>query len=159
MSNDRWDRYFLEIAVASAMMSKDPSTGVGAVIVGREQEVLATGFNGFPRGVLDTDDRLLQRDVKLELVVHAELNAILSAARNGVQLRGSTLYVVCLDKVANTLWGTLPCIRCAVEIIQAGISEVVYGVSNHQPKKSWDMFNKTDQIFSEACVSWRTIKI
>ena len=57
----RWDLHFLSLAKAHAMMSKDPSTKVGAIIVGPDLEIRSTGFNGFPRGVIDEEQRLNHR--------------------------------------------------------------------------------------------------
>lgn len=106
----------MQIAREVRTWSKDPSTKVGAVIVHPATRVIqATGYNGFPRGVLDSEDRLNDRDVKLAFTCHAELNAILNAARCGVQIDGSTLYCC----------GLPPCIGCAKAIIQAGIRRVV----------------------------------
>src|SRR6185436_10597230 len=85
MKQDRWDRHFLQLCVDHARMSKDPSTRVGAVLVGPELVILASGFNGFPRGVKDTEERLNDRELKTRLVVHAEMNAVLAAARVGVR--------------------------------------------------------------------------
>lgn len=58
----RWDRHFLRLAAEHARMSKDPSTKVGAVIVGPDREIRSAGFNGFPRGIEDTDERLHDRE-------------------------------------------------------------------------------------------------
>ena len=80
----RWDHHFLQLCLDHARMSKDPSMSVGAVIVGPDREIRSAGFNGFPRGIADTKERLSDRDVKLQLVVHAEMNAVLAAARVGV---------------------------------------------------------------------------
>lgn len=121
---DRWSYYFLELALVTARMSKDPKTSVGAVIVGKDREVLSMGFNGLPRGIADTDDRLGDREEKLRLIVHGEMNAILNAARTGTALRGTTLYFVATDST-GFVWGGPPCVRCAVEIIQAGIARIV----------------------------------
>lgn len=76
MSN-RWDVHFLDLAATHARMSKDPSTRVGSVIVGPDREIRSVGFNGFPRGIEDTYARLHDRDTKLKLVVHGEMNAML----------------------------------------------------------------------------------
>lgn len=95
--SERWDRHFLELALVNARMSKDPKTKVGAVIVGPDREVRAMGFNGFPRGIADTPARLEDRDLKLKLVVHAEMNAILNAVRVGVSVKGCTLYLAATD--------------------------------------------------------------
>lgn len=122
--SERWDNHFLDHALLCARMSKDPSTRVGSVIVGPDREIRSTGFNGLPRGIADTAERLTDREMKLRLVVHAEMNAILNAARVGVPLKGCTLYLTATDGT-GTVWGGPPCTRCTVEIIQAGIAEIV----------------------------------
>lgn len=119
----RWDNQFLNLCVALAQMSKDPSTKVGAVIVGPDREVRSTGFNGFPRGIADTEARLNDRDTKNRLVVHAEMNAILGAARVGTPLKGCTMYLAAMSQ--GLVWGGPPCTRCTVEAIQAGIAGIV----------------------------------
>jgi hypothetical protein len=86
----RWDHHFLRLCQDHARMSKDPSTRVGAVIVGPDGEIRSAGFNGFPRGILDSDDRLNDRETKLKLMVHGEMNAILAAARVGTPVKGCT---------------------------------------------------------------------
>ena len=122
-TSERWDRHFLQLALAHARMSKDPSTQVGAVIVGPDREIRSAGFNGFPRGIADTPERLANRDTKLELIVHGELNAITAAARVGIPLLGCTLYVAATDDT-GLVWGGPPCTRCTVHVIQAGIRHV-----------------------------------
>lgn len=119
----RWDRHFLQAALLQATMSKDPSTQVGAVIVGPDRRIRATGFNGFPRGIEDTPQRLNDRDTKLGLVVHAELNALLSAAAGGPPVGGCRMYVAAMG--AERTGGIPPCSRCAAHLIQGGIIEVV----------------------------------
>ena len=123
-SEHKWDLRFLELAELVASWSKDPSTKVGAVIVGPGGEIRSTGFNGFSRGVEDTDERLNNREEKLALVVHAEMNAILNAARFGTRLEGCTMYVAAMDQ-SGAVWGGPPCTRCSLDVIQAGISTVV----------------------------------
>lgn len=90
--SERWDNHFLGMALYHSKLSKDPSTRVGSVIIGPDREILSAGFNGFPRGIADTHERLHDRDMKLKLVVHAEMNALLAAARTGMRLKGCTLY-------------------------------------------------------------------
>ena len=65
----RWDRHFTGLALYHAKLSKDPSTQVGSVIIGPDREILSAGFNGFPRGIADTAERLNDRDTKLKLAV------------------------------------------------------------------------------------------
>ena len=70
----KWDRRYLHLAQEVSRWSKDPSTKVGAVIVNSLGQVVGTGYNGFPRGVSDTDERYLDRDVKYKMICHAEQN-------------------------------------------------------------------------------------
>lgn len=104
----------IPIANAVASLSKDPSTKVGALIVGPGMEIRASGWNGFPRGVNDTQERLNDRPTKYEFVVHAEANAIANAARSGTAIEGCSLLVTELH----------PCSDCAKLLIQSGIKEV-----------------------------------
>lgn len=109
----RWHRRFLELADSIAGWSKDPSRGVGAIIVTPSRQIIATGYNGLPRGIEDRPDRL-ERPVKYDLIVHAEMNAIVQCARNGTPPNGCTLY--------STF---SPCVHCTLAIIQCGIAAVV----------------------------------
>lgn len=106
--------YFMGFAQHAALRSKD-STKVGAVLVGRADEVMLTGYNGPPRGVQDTPDRF-ERPRKYLFASHAEQNIIAFAARRGICTEGCTLYVT-----------HHPCSACARSIIQAGITRVVFG--------------------------------
>ncbi|NCA14162.1 MAG: hypothetical protein EBS89_08535, partial [Proteobacteria bacterium] len=76
-----WDRWFLGLAHYVSTASKDPSTKVGAVIVDAERRVVSVGYNGLPRGVEDSEERLHNREVKYKMIIHAERNAILFAQR------------------------------------------------------------------------------
>lgn len=107
----KWDKRFLDLAKTVASWSKDPSTGVGAVVVDKDHRIVSLGFNGFPRGVKD-DERLKDRDTKYEVTVHAEVNAVLFAQRN---LTGCTCYI----------WPLPCCARCASILVQSGIDRVV----------------------------------
>ena len=109
-----WDKRFLELAFLIADWSKDPSTKVGCIIVGEDREIRSTGFNGFPRGIEDSDERYTNRDLKYPLICHAEENAIMHAARIGVSLKNCRAYVT---------WP--PCTRCTRSLIQAGVEEVI----------------------------------
>lgn len=111
-----WDDRYLEIAGVVASWSKDSSTKVGCVVVGPVRQILATGYNGFPRGVDDDVPERWERPEKYLWVEHAERNAIYNAARSGISLAGATMYVE-----------RHPCADCARGIIQSGISCVVVG--------------------------------
>lgn len=106
----KWDYRFFALAAFVASWSKDPSTKVGAVIVDRRHRVLGFGYNGFARGVHDSEERYANREEKLKRIVHAEVNAMLNAART----EGCILYCT-----------FCPCAQCASLIVQAGISRVV----------------------------------
>jgi dCMP deaminase len=154
--SDRWDRHFLKLALDNAGMSKDPNTRVGAVIIGPDREPLSFGFNGLPRGVADTHERLHNRELKLMLTVHAEMNAVLNAARVGTALKGSTLYLAATDD-SGAVWAGPPCCRCTVEIIQAGIAEIVGFPFKSGTSKWKDDIEMARQILAEAGVAYREV--
>ena len=137
----KWDRRFMELADFIAQWSKDPSTKVGAVIVEpRNKRVVATGFNGFPFGVEDTADRLEDRSIKYEMIVHAETNALMFA---GSEAAGCALYVTPLP----------PCARCAVLIIQSGISRVVSPTPDTSKEPWKTQFAISSKMFTEAGIT------
>jgi len=132
-----WNQRFLSLAEHIAQWSKDPSTQVGAVIVDPCRRIVSTGYNGLPQGVDDTDNRLHTREIKYEMIVHGEINAILFAKQD---LLGSTLYT----------WPFMPCSRCASIVIQSGIKTVVAPL-NDSPR--WkDSFQLSQTMFAEAGV-------
>ena len=114
IGNGKWHERFMKTAESVAEWSKDRSTKVGCVIVDDNRIILATGYNGFPRGVDDEIEERHERPAKYSWTEHAERNAIYSAARNGTKLEDSTIYIP---------W--LPCADCARGIIQSGIKNVV----------------------------------
>lgn len=111
---DSWDVYGLKMAFNVAGKSKDPSTQCGCVILGPDNEVRSTGYNGLPRGVAYTKDKV-ERPEKYYWFVHAEKNAICNAARMGTALLGCTAYVT-----------AEPCHECTHALINAGIHRVVF---------------------------------
>jgi len=143
MSN-KWDLRFLELARHISDWSKDPSTKVGCVVVGPDREIRSTGFNGFPRGIKDDDDRLQNRQKKYPMICHAEENAIMHAARIGISLKGNTAYVT---------WP--PCSRCTRSLIQAGINEVVYPSKLEIPERWEEDFSIAMGMMKEAGISVR----
>jgi dCMP deaminase len=156
--SDRWDRHFLGMALYHSQLSKDPSTRVGSVIVGPDREILSAGFNGFPRGIADTHERLYDRETKLKLVVHAEMNALLAGARTGMRLKGCTLYLACTDQSGIT-WGGPPCTRCTVEIIQVGISEIVSYPIKAVPSRWHDDIAFAHGLIQEAGITYRELSV
>lgn len=112
---EKWKRYFIGIAEAVKVKSKDPSTKIGAVIVGEDKEIVSTGYNSFPRGLLDNISERFERPEKYFWFEHAERNAIYNAARIGTSVKGCTIVLTC----------GLPCVDCARGIINSGISTIV----------------------------------
>lgn len=140
---NKWDFYFLGMAEYVSTASKDPSTKVGAVIVAPDRRVVSMGYNGLPRGVEDTEERLNNRELKYQLIVHGERNAMLFARE---PLDGCTLYTTPF----------MPCSVCSGMIIQAGIKNVVsYYVDN---TKWLDSFKLSSKMFKEAGVKVKLYK-
>ena len=114
-----WDEFFMRVAVAASMRSKDPNTQVGACIAGSDHRILSVGYNGTPRGLGDDEfpwgDSADPLHDKHSYVIHAEANALLNYRGNLRDMDGAVAYV--------TLF---PCQECAKMLVQAGIGEVVY---------------------------------
>jgi len=118
-----WDQYFMEIAHQVARRTTCLRRAVGAVLV-RDKRILATGYNGVPAGI---EHCLTRGCLRAQLGIpsgqrheicrglHAEQNAIIQAAKYGINIDGSTVYCT-----------TQPCILCAKILINAGIKEIVY---------------------------------
>ena len=137
----KWHMRFIDLAAHVAKWSKDPSTQVGAVIVDDERRVVSLGYNGLPRGVQDESYILNDKEIKLQIIKHAEENAILnSLLRPG----GCTIYVT-----------HHPCASCAGSIIQSGITRVVFPVTSPDSvfAQRWQESTALAQsIFNEAGV-------
>ena len=117
-----WDEYFLGISKLVASRSTCMRRQVGAVVV-KNKQILATGYNGAPSGITHCDKvGCLRQQMNVpsgqrhELcrALHAEQNAFLQAARHGVSLEGSTLYIT-----------TQPCSICAKMIINVGVKKII----------------------------------
>jgi dCMP deaminase len=121
------EHYWMDLAVLSALNSKDPNTQVGACLVSPDGRLFFTGWNGFPEGIEDDTETWHNRKndsveiSKYDLVVHAERNALDNAHRAGVYPKGWHLYCT-----------HLPCPRCAIDsIILPGITTVFYLQKHH----------------------------
>ncbi len=120
MSDERrrasWDEYFMAIGRVVASRSTCDRKLVGAVMV-RDRIILATGYNGSIRGLPHFDDEgHMMEDGHCGRTVHAEANAIVQAARNGVRLEGADIYVT-----------ASPCFGCFKLIANAGVTRIVFG--------------------------------
>lgn len=141
-----WDYRYLELAKNISRWSKDPSTKVGAVTVGKQGQILSQGFNGFPRNIDDSDERLNDRPTKLKYVVHAEMNCIYNACLNGVSLKDSDLYV----------YGLPVCSDCAKGVIQVGVKRVFMCYPTNVVDKWQASFEDTKMMFDEAGIRYNT---
>jgi dCMP deaminase len=137
-----WTDYFLNIAEAIKLKSKDKSTQIGAVIVGKDNEILSTGYNSFPRGLNDSIEERQERPEKYFWFEHAERNAIFNAARIGVSLKNSTIYIT----------SGIPCMDCARGIVNSGIKTVWCKYTcTTKNKEKWEESQKRSlQLFDEC---------
>jgi dCMP deaminase len=142
-----WDEYFMMLAEVAAIRGNCLRRRVGAVIV-HNRQILSTGYNGTPKGITNCSEGGCPRcsghaasGSALDecLCVHAEENAIVQAAANGVAIRGGTLYCT-----------LSPCSYCAKSIINADIVEVVYG-------GDYALSPVTAALFKEAGIKLRQL--
>ncbi len=139
-NQQKWDKRFLDLAVLVSSWSKDPSTKTGAVIA-RGKRVVSVGFNGFPKGVVDSADRYQDRELKYDLILHCETNSLLLTKAD---VTGCTLYTVPFGS----------CVRCIVAVIQAGISRVVFPALPARLVDRWgDSLSRGRMMMEEAGVS------
>jgi dCMP deaminase len=111
--NDKWHNRWMEMVKVISSYSEDNSTKVGCVIVSKQNDLLSIGWNGLCRGI-QNEEYKNERPIKYKFFEHAERNAIYNSSRNGISLKGSTLYV--------SYW---PCCDCTRAIIQSGIDVIV----------------------------------
>jgi dCMP deaminase len=112
---ENWDKYFLDIAKTVSTRGTCPRLQVGAVII-RDRNILCTGYNGSIRGSAHCNEvGCYMVDGHCARTVHAETNAILQAAKNGVDINGSTIYTT-----------AFPCWNCFKYCVNAGIYRIVY---------------------------------
>jgi len=138
-----WDDYGLTLAETVARKSKDPSTKCGCIVLDEQHRWTgAAGYNGFPRGVPDDADKLKDRNTKLNLVIHAEENALLFARQD---LRGGTAYV----------WPMPPCSRCAAKLAQVGIVRVVTRAPSDEQRERWgESFALAQWVYEQAGIEY-----
>ena len=111
-----WDSYFMEITEIVASRSTCDRALVGCVLVNRDHRIVSTGYNGSVAGNPHCDDvGHTMRDGHCIATIHAEMNAILYCAKEGISTKGTICYVT-----------HFPCLNCTKALIQAGISGIVY---------------------------------
>ena len=136
-----WGEYFINIAEQVKLKSKDNNTKIGVVIVGKDNEIVSTGYNSFPRGIDDSVEERQEKPEKYFWFEHAERNAIYNAARIGVSTLGTTMYMTC----------GISCADCARAIINAGISKIVLRSGKGAMSLKWvESAQRSNQMFKEA---------
>jgi len=134
----KWHVRFIKLAHEVSTWSIDPSTKVGCVLI-KDRRIISTGFNGFPRGINDDINRLMDREKKYELTIHAETNAIITAAIHGVSTDGCSAYVT-----------MHPCSRCSAALINAGIKDVYVKSCKDIPERWLENFILASKLLEEA---------
>lgn len=139
-----WVDYFRNLANNVKLKSKDSKTQIGAIIVGKDNEIVSTGYNSFPRGIDDTNTNRQERPEKYFWFEHAERNAIYNAARIGVSTKGTTMYL--------SHW--FPCADCARGIINSGITTIYCDKINIEDKSTSyvESFKRSKEMLLEADV-------
>lgn len=138
--DDKWYIRFLQLARLVASWSQDPSTKTGAVIVRPDKTVCSVGFNGFPKPMKDRPEDYNNRAEKYSRIVHCEMNALIHSRE---PVAGYTLYT----------WPLASCERCAVHMIQAGISKVAFPTIPPELIERWGAsLEKSKSYFEEAGV-------
>mgnify|MGYP000923137224 CR=1 FL=1 len=123
---NKWDERFLFLAKIISSWSKDPSTKVGAIIV-KDNRIVTTGYNGFPPNILDSEERLNNRELKYKYICHAEANSIIQCCNTGTSCNGADIYIYPFG----------PCIECSKLIIIAGIKRVIFPKIPVDLEKRW----------------------
>jgi dCMP deaminase len=145
-SINTWDLRWLRLADLIGSWSKDRSRTVGCVFVGGANEILSTGYNGFPRGVDDDLDERHAKPQKYDWTEHAERNAIYNAARTGVILKGSEVFT-----------SRFPCVACARAIIQVGVTAVITRPPDMNHPRWGREFVLSTVMFEEVGVALRLV--
>lgn len=111
-----WDTYFMQITEIVASRSTCDRAFVGCVLVNKDHRIVSTGYNGSVAGNPHCDDvGHTIRDGHCIATIHAEMNALLYCAKEGIPTKDTICYVT-----------HFPCLNCTKALIQAGIREVVY---------------------------------
>lgn len=140
---------FFSLAKEYSTWSKDPSTVIGAVAINDERDILSHGWNGFPRKIEDTPERLNDRPTKYKYMVHGEMNCIYNATRMGRSLKESTFFV----------YGLPVCSECAKGIIQVGVKNVFMCYPEEIDEKWKNSFEETKEFFDEAGIKYESFFI
>lgn len=139
------EEFYIDLIQYEALLSPDPSTKIGALIV-RDDNILGSGHNDFPKGVEVTPERL-ERPHKYFYFEHAERMAIANANENETDLRGSEMYV-----------SSYPCADCARSLITAGITKLHCYEPDFSHPQWGSHWKAAQEMLSEAEVEIKYIK-
>jgi len=129
----KWDLRFLKLADHISSWSKDPSTKTGAVIVNDLKHIVSVGYNGFPRGMFDDEEKYKDRETKLKYICHADVNAVYNAYTS---VMGCTIYLT-----------HPPCNECQKTIVQSGIKKTIFW----KPSNDWILrWGNRLEVFDEC---------
>jgi len=136
-----WDKRFMDLAEHVSKWSKDRRKKVGSVIVDDDRRVISMGFNGFASKINDDVEERHVKPLKNFYVEHAERNSIYSAAKSGIALKGTTIYI-----------NWFACSECCRAIIQSGIKRVVCIKPDFEDDSWGEAFKVSKSMFEEAGV-------
>lgn len=142
MVNDKHIKHMKLALYIATLYSKDPSTKVGTLVLGRDEEPLVHSWNGFIRGDDDSPSLYADREYKYGHIVHSEMNAIANAGRVGTRLKGAVWYVT-----------APPCDKCIGPLLQTGPSAIYFLEPEADFKSRWQhTFEHTAQKCSKVGV-------
>lgn len=138
-----WDDYFMSMVYLISSKSKDKRTHIGALVVGKDNEIKSAGYNSFVRGLNDNVIGRQEKPEKYFWFEHAERNAIYNATLIGTSLKGCKMYT-----------NGIPCMDCARGIVQSGILEVIVDKSweNGNSEEDLEHSKRSIQMFGEVGV-------
>lgn len=134
-----WDSFYIGLSRYVSGKSKDPSTKVGAVIVRPDNSVASIGFNGFPIAMPDSEELYANREEKYSRIIHGEINALNFCSDQSVF--GYTLYTTPF----------MPCDRCFVQMVQAGIQRYVFPKATEEQLVRWGAAFERVRTYAREC--------
>jgi dCMP deaminase len=140
MNRTKAVKYFKLVRYMADTFSKDPSTKVGCLLLAPDSlQILSLGYNGFPRGVDETNPQRWERPIKYSYVEHSERNCLYNACRSGVSTNNSIAVI--------TLF---PCCDCCRALIQSGIKTIITKTPDYDDERWGNDFKISTIMFNEA---------
>ncbi|MBU5668680.1 CMP deaminase [Peptoniphilus sp. MSJ-1] len=134
-----WDEYFMEITGMVATRSTCDRAFVGCVLVNKDNRIVSTGYNGSVSGNPHCSEvGHTMRDGHCIATIHAEMNALLYCAKEGISVKGAKAYVT-----------HFPCLNCTKALIQAGISEIFYREAYRVDDYALELIEKNNIILRQ----------